>query len=730
MKNKRKVLVCLLLNALFFILPYSVKADYSAVINGSSVRIRSGAGTNYSALYTVNTNTPITVLDKTTIPGDGCSYGWVKITYKGTEGYVCSRYVSYIDPTFNQITVADWTARTNANDVNVRTEPNKSSSSKGSLTLGVNVNVLEEVGGGTSGCSGGRWYKIQYYGDQTGYMCKNYVTLKADTIATDETYAQTLRDAGFPDSYIPFLTHLHNKYPNWQFVAKNTGYDFSYAVNAEEGKNYMQTKNDFYRISDVPAEGSTWFKANTGVIAFYMDPRNWLIEERIFMFEKLDYNASMEDSYLSLVKGIFGSGSLGADEYTIPMVTAGRTNQINPVAIASRIRVEVGANGSDSTNGCEFTFKGQQYSGYYNFFNIGAYGETIDGVYYNPIVRGLAYAAKLISRSGNVWDNIETAIVEGSQFLANGYINKGQGTQYYQKFNVSPDASASSFTHQYMTNIQAPATEGNKSYNSYSNADMLGQGFIFEIPIYNNMPSHTSLPNSGDVNNELSSLEVEGYHLSPEFDKDIITYEVYVPESVTKVKVNAVGASSLSTVTGTGEIELNTEMTDITITVTSQTMQEKKYTITIKRVNDTTAPDQPAQDAGLAIVDGGYVRNISANTTVDSIVSSLIQQGAKSVEFKNENGDILSGNDKIGTGTTMTITTLIDAKSYIVIIKGDTSGDGEVTILDLLQIQKAIKGAKQFAAPNQLAADTSDDGEVTILDLLQVLKHIKGVKPL
>ena len=70
-----------------------------------------------------------------------------------------------------------------------------------------------------------------------------------------------------------------------------------------------------------------------------------------------------------------------------------------------------------STNGNEFTWKGKTYSGYYNFFNIGAYEVTIDGVKYSSITRGLAYAAKLIDRSGSVWDNIETSITEGSSFF-------------------------------------------------------------------------------------------------------------------------------------------------------------------------------------------------------------------------------------------------------------------------------------------------------------------------
>ena len=257
---------------------------------------------------------------------------------------------------------------------------------------------------------------------------------------------------------------------------------------------------------------------------------------------------------------------------------------------------------------------------------------------------------------------------------------------------------------------------------------MLGEGFIFEIPIYNNMPAYTSLPNSGDVNNELSSLEVEGYQLTPAFDPDVLTYEAFIPESVTKVNVKAAGASSLSTVTGTGEIELTTEMTDITVTVRSQTGDEKKYTITITRINDTTEANNPAQDAGLAI-DGNFVRNIPINTSVDALTNSLIQKGAKSVVIKN--GDtVLNGNDAIGTGATITITTLIESKTYTVVIKGDTSGDGQVTILDLLQVQKVIKGDKQLAEANRLSADTSGDGQITILDLLQVLKHIKGDKSL
>ncbi len=703
--------------------------EYQARITGSSVRIRNNPSTSGGILHTVNAGTSIVVLDKTTISGAGCSNGWLKIKYKEKEGYVCSNYVKYIDSSFTGINVVNYTARVNANDVGVREKATTSSTKLNSLSLGVNVAILEEVDGNNNSCSSGKWYKIQYYGDKVGYICKNYVTKKEDIIAENNEFSEQLIQAGFPESYVPYLTYLHNKYPSWSFVPKQTKYDFSFSVSAEEGKCYMQTTNNNYRTSTTPAEGSSWFKVNSAVIAFYMDPRNWLTEERIFMFEKLDYTDSLEENYLSLVKTIFGGGKLADDKYTIPMVNAGRTNRISPLAIASRIRLEVGPNGSDSTSGAEFTFNGKTYSGYYNFFNIGAFEDTVQGIKVNSVLRGLLYAAKVISRSGEPWNNIETAISEGISFLANGYINNGQGTIYYQKFNVSPDAKYSSFTHQYMTNIQAPATEGGQSYNSYKKGGMLDTAFVFEIPVYSNMPAYTSLPNSGDTNNNLKSLAVDGYYLSPAFDDDILTYEVYVPTSTTSITINAEKASELSKLEGIGTFELPEAETDFTVTVTSQVNEEKNYTITVKKVDDTTTVDQSIQASGLSVHED-FLTKIKNDTTLEAITTSLRNTGTQNVVIKNLNGDIIGAGDIIGTGYNITISTVTETKSFTAVINGDTSGDGKITILDLLQVQKDIKGASKLSPAAYLAGDTSGDNVVTILDLLQIQKHIKGVKSL
>lgn len=724
MKNTKAIII--LAAMLFFMLPSCIKASYDAVITGSAVKLRKDATTSSDSLYSFGVNTNISVVDKTLVKdsGDGCSSDWYKVTYKDITGYVCSKYVSFIDTSFEGINVQDYLARVNANDVNVHESSSSTSKNISTLSLGVNVNILEETNDSNKSCN--KMYKIKFNGDKVGYICSEYVTKKTDIILDDNEYAQVLREQKFPESYIPYLSYLHSKYPNWVFNPKETNINFNIAVDSEEGKNYMQTTNNNYRTSSTPAEGSSWFKVNSQVIAFYMDPRNWLTEERIFMFEKQAYNDKFEDSYLKMVKSIFGSGALADDKYTIPIVNSGKNNRISPLFIAARIRLEVGANGSDSTNGTTFTWKGKKYSGYYNFFNIGAYQTTIDGVKYSAIQRGLAYAAKLINRSGSVWNNIEVAITEGSNFLLDSYVNNGQGTLYYQKFNV---ATSSPFTHQYQTNIQAPVTEGNKIYNAYKTGNLLNEALEFEIPIFLNMPEFTSLPASGDSTNTLKSLSVDGYYMLPGFEKDVTDYEIYVPSSINKINVNAISDSNLSTITGNGEIEITDDNSLITISNTSQTGIEKKYSITIHKVNDNINISTLLSNSSVLLNDNCLTK-LKNETTLYNLKLTLIKNGAKEVVITNSGGGSVKDSDILATGYKIKLSTALETKDLIISVNGDTSGDGKITILDLLQIQKHIKNSTKLSGAALYAADTSGDNAITILDLLQVQRHIKKVQSL
>ena len=81
----------------------------------------------------------------------------------------------------------------------------------------------------------------------------------------------------------------------------------------------------------------------------------------------------------------------------------------------------------------------------------------------------------------------------GAQELAKNYINQGQFTTYYQRFNVRNGESKVG-THQYMTNIMAPYSEAGSTKSSYTIYKILNQPLVFEIPIYESMPASTKLP--------------------------------------------------------------------------------------------------------------------------------------------------------------------------------------------------------------------------------------------
>ena len=119
-------------------------------------------------------------------------------------------------------------------------------------------------------------------------------------------------------------------------------------------------------------------------------------------------------------------------------------------------------------------------------------------------------------------------------------------------------------------------------------------------------------PRDPDSNNLLSSLEIEGYDLTPSFNAETLEYTTEVPSSVDKVNIKASKASGYAQdPTGVGEHEVTEGSNNIEITVTSETgvsrtykinvivkddnpitvkLNDKSYTI-MKNLKDLAAPD-------------------------------------------------------------------------------------------------------------------------------------------
>ncbi|MBR6239048.1 MAG: Ig-like domain-containing protein, partial [Lachnospiraceae bacterium] len=347
------------------------------------------------------------------------------------------------------------------------------------------------------------WYKVEYDSDSgklSGYIEREFLACSDERLlAWEEKYITTLKREAtssetdcsdietFPESYKDALYELKKKHPDWIFVKMNTGLDFNSSVRSEGTGAYSLIETKRAKSSWIEGKyDNSWSYATDGIIAYYMDPRNFLTETQIFMFEQQTYNRSYhtESSVQKILNGTFMAGNVDGESITFAaafMNYADRYN-ISPILQAARVLQEQGSGQSPLISG---TYPG--YEGYYNYYNIGAVSS-------NPIGAGLAYAKE------KGWNSRLKSLEAGAGFLCKSYIGKGQDTLYLQKFDV--DASYNGvLTHQYMQNIVAPSSEASSAYKGYKNAGLLSNTpFVFRIPVYNNMPSGRSTkPESDDV---------------------------------------------------------------------------------------------------------------------------------------------------------------------------------------------------------------------------------------
>lgn len=272
--------------------------------------------------------------------------------------------------------------------------------------------------------------------------------------------------------------------------------------------------------------------------------------------------------------GVSSSGSSSAPEaaYTDILMSAAAQSGVNPYVLAAMILQEQGTQG---TGKC-ISGAVPGYKGYYNFFNIEAYQSgSMDAV-----SRGLWYA----SQSGSYerpWNSVDSSIVGGAVYYGTNYVSVGQDTFYLKKFNVQ---GSNLYKHQYMTNVQAAASEGARLAEAYGD-ELKKTALEFKIPVFLNMPETACAKptTDGSPNNKLSGLGVDGFAITPTFNRDTTSYDLIVDPSVSEVKVNAVPLSSTASISGTGSIQLQSGNNEIKVSVTAQNGDVRVYQIHVVR---------------------------------------------------------------------------------------------------------------------------------------------------
>ena len=465
-----------------------------------------------------------------------------------------------------------------ADVLNVRSGAGTGYSKTGTVSYGDSLTILSE----TTDSSGAKWYKISC-GNLTGYVSAAYVQLTSSGSqgSSDADFESYMTKQGFPESYKPYLRTLHEQHPKWIFTAQKLGVDWNTALKEEcvVGRNLVHSSAlaswksmekgayDFNGGYWYGLDGS-WVAASKEIIMYYMDPRNFLNDTYIFMFENQSYDPSYqtESGVKTILADTFMSGSYTCPDtkkkytYSQTFMDAAKKSGISPYHLASRCRNEQGVNGAPQSLG---TVKG--YENYFNFFDIQAYATST----MTAAEMGCKYAKTTNPTYLLPWTNQYKSIVGGSIFLGTGYITKGQDTLYLQKFDMV-DGGNGLYYHQYMTCVFGQANEAISLKNAYSQ-DILNSAMEFKIPVYNNMPDKLcpKPTSSGDNNNYLKSLSVSGTSISPKFDKFTASYAAKVNAEVSSVTVNANPLGKSAKVSGKGKVSLKTGENTVKVTCTA-----------------------------------------------------------------------------------------------------------------------------------------------------------------
>ena len=586
-----------------------------------------------------------------------------------------------------------------------------------SLSTPESVDVIGEDSG---------WYKIQflYSGNTyTGYIRGDFLNVKS--VTTNDDYRNSLVQKGFPDSYADKLAKIHAVHPNWEFEPSITNVSLSTAVDYEYSPVYKNLINndDTNLLSTDGAAYSNgyyvqfepgWYAPNKQTIKYYMDPRNFLDDGHIFMFEQLSFSSKVTEADIQkTLNGTFLQGSFSFNGQTMTyakaFLDAGRDYNVNPIHLAARVIQEQGP-----TGGGTVVMNGGDGQTYYNFFNFGATGSTTAEIINNA----LNYAKR------NGWNNPYNAIRGGASGISDGYINNNQDTLYYQKFNI---VGGGQYWHQYMANVQAPYTEAYSTYVSYYRSNLIETGFIFKIPVYNDMGAST-LINTKSSNNNLNSLSISDCTLTPTFDSAITSYSCAVPSSTSKVKITGKVADKATT-NDFKEVSLNEGENKITITVKAEDGKTKTYNVTIVRKN---ASNENVDDVVKSIKlkdNNGNLTGFTLGNDVSTIVKNIKNNYKNAVVkvYDANNNEIEKG--LIATGQKITVI-YNTTKTYNVVVKGDTNGDGKVSAIDYSKVKLDILKTTKLNGAYSLAADTSGDGKISAIDYSKIKSHILKISSL
>lgn len=456
------------------------------------------------------------------------NFSFVKYTSKSSTSatkrwYYLSGYKGYVRGDLAKIVTYTKKYGKTTDSLNLRKGPG---TGFGKVAL-FNSNKKLDINYAAKSSNGENWYNISA-GRYSGFVMAKYVKVTSSSASKPSSKKKTAPKKtpkksgkkkapkntvkGFPSSYRKYLVPLQKKYPNWKFIPVDTGLTWSDATYKmlqnsgantiwySYGKSFRSTVPSCYNYLSnyyYPKDGNTFYGASEQAVKFYMDPRNWLDSDYIFLFNDYKYHSGID--YLPVVKTLFYRRNKTLYKNAKSFVTAGKTYGLSPIYLAAKAAEEQGG----SINSGKISGKHV-----YNIFNIGAYDSSGGGAR-----NGLRWARSTSnSKYLTPWTSIDRAVKGGAKYLAYNFVGNKQNTAYLEHFNVL-NGYSNVGTHVYMTAVYAPKNTAVHTASNYRKYKIHSKTNVFYIPVYRNMPSNEapvpSQSNSKDNNNYLKELKLK-----------------------------------------------------------------------------------------------------------------------------------------------------------------------------------------------------------------------------
>lgn len=144
-------------------------------------------------------------------------------------------------------------------------------------------------------------------------------------------------------------------------------------------------------------------------------------------------------------------------------------------------------------------------------------------------------------------------------------------------------------------------------------------------------------------------------------------------------------------------------------------------TITVVGDNGQPIIDEHTIFSKIGLTKNDFVSGIAIGQTLSSLKSRTSEV---TLTVTNSSNVVLTGEDKIGTGSQITISSGTNNYNGTVVVYGDINGDSDVNAIDLLYLRKYLLKTVSLSGANLEASKLAKNDSVGAADLLYLRKHL------